>query len=454
MKEHKIAYIYSNDTHYGLHKYTATTKAKAVNGPAKYIHTSRGYKSRAEASQTAEHAIPIKGTDLKLPLALWATPMGYYDTSDACLDKVEGVLQALLCTDADIFYVNDKTVLRAIKDWIPLWLTNNFTNNEGVEVKHKEVWQKIAKKGETGDITIQFLNDEHPGMVKAKFICNLDTLIKDRSSKITPYTPNYWTNPILRDPLLAFSHTCFNSFTHKRGTYFLADVNDSIYDIGKRANYVGYSIVILNKPCSYMENLYYNIWKKITGDMIGWASMDRLFNKDITRDVQAHNNVIYQKSQYRLEQHFAGDDLMVIGEIKPIGLLRSGFDTYASLKRILKLCMDGGINEFDAVGLDRAIALNINHLLKDGKKLLKSLPVGTAHLKLPNPINHDKDMIVKLGKSMPNRNKLAALARAGANFWLIHWNESNTLIRYAIYIETPNGSAIYSNFYTDIIIKP
>lgn len=429
MNNNMVAYVYANETHYGVHKYNFQETEKAFNGPAKYVHTSTGYGMRADGD--------------------WVEPINYYDESDTCEDSISGVLAGIISANSEIVYVAHPTVLRAHRDWLPNWIKNDFKTTDGKDIKCKKLWMELHKV--LPDVKLKPIIESDPGYVHAMLICNLYTELSNERDDIIPYTPKYWVNAIPRDPLLAFNQLCFNTHTHQPGTYLIADVKASIYDVGRQANFVGYSIVIMNEPDKYIEHMYDSVSGNLNTDVLGHVSLDRLFNKDITRDVIKYGDVIVQPSGHRNDYNFVGDGSLLIGEVKPAGLMRLGLENFARIYKILMLCKD--VNELETVGLVNLRSVCITDLIRDGKKLLKSLPVGTSHIKLPHPLDHSKEYIYKLGKSLPNRNKLAALSRVSANFYLVHWESSENMVRFAIYVETPTGKAIYCNYYTDIIVK-
>ena len=172
----------------------------------------------------------------------------------------------------------------------------------------------------------------------------------------------------------------------------------------------------------------------------------------MTRDIQQYGQIIFQPRTDRHDYNFIGDDDLLIGEVKPVGLLMRGFQHFKTLLGVLAIC-DTSVNELQPSGRMHVVSVNINSYIKDGKKLVDSLPVGTKTISLPHPLDHSKSMIYKLGKSLPNRNKLASLVRSNANFYLVHWEETVNITRYAVYITTESGSAIYCNYYTDLLIK-
>lgn len=429
MEENTVAYVHSNDTHFGIHQYDYESSNIPYNGPAKYVHGKLGYVPRANND--------------------WVKPKSYCDSTGTCNSKVGGILTAILEINSPVIYTTNMTLLRAMREWLPLWRTNDYTKKDKTPILDRVLWMAVDQKIQDG-VQILLIIDTDPGYLHATLLCNLHALLNDTHTKATPYAKEYWNNAIPRNPLLAYGQLCFNSHTRKSGLYLVADVRDSIYDVGKRASYVGYSVVSLNKPDPYIETMCDSLEKDISTDVIGWASLDRLFNKNITRDVKKYKNVLWQPTAERFDYHFVGDEALLIGEVKPVGLLRTGLDNFTVLARILQQCEE--TSEIEPVGMNQLTSVRITEKIRDGKKIVKELPVGTTHITLPHPADHSKDHIYKLGKSLPNRNKLAALARVEANFYLVHWLAAKKTLRHAVYVETRDGNALYSNFYTDVII--
>ena len=454
---------YLGRTGYGVHGYLADVSEKPIAGPPLHLVTTDGYILRKELSEDTIHLNPSSYIDV----TSYSTKSIENNRAelDAAVHAFElgvslGVYHLKIFTDSN--YVKDGILTN-----LDVWKSKGWKTSSNGELANVDLWKRLDSLLDNlkGEYDLDWLKS-HSGYIgneRADMLAGVGTSLNTFKEKPLTLFNNdiklYWKDTVARDPLLAFKNLCFITSKDyiEDGMYHMMDSEKSIYNIGKKSNITAYSVVHLNTPDPTITTLMDRVIEdSVDEGSIVTVQIDIAFHKQIVKDISQYRSHALRSPSDRLDYNTISGKKQVVMEVRPANLVMRGLSYTNMLKGILNKYRAGNVTT-DITATKKLIIEDITESIytttkAGGYKLHAHIQKGNKVVALPCPRKPNKKIKYVLGNDLPNKLRLNHLAKIKPVVYLASWIATDGVLRYAIIIDTPTGTGIYSNVMTNIVL--
>lgn len=478
MAKHAVFYtdgsarpVYSNTFKigWGIHGYLYDTVATKPTSANEYVLTTLGYIKKTAVTAECSLIEPLQYVD------------AFGSQEDAATNNVAELLAVLnglekaleLKLESILIFTDSEYVRKGITEWMPKWLTNNWTRPDGQLIANDLLWKTIHLKlreleSNKTSFSIQWIkaHDDKLGNVQADLLASVGCNYSFSGEAVIRFDlsdpKGYWMSDVDRHPLLNFNRVYFNSLEQYNtpGHYYQADPGGNDFIIGKRLPETGYSVLRLNNADPIIEAVkqkQYHISRNMNA--IFMIKIDNTHHKVIHPYIATHGH--HALSRYRKNNNliFIDDrNTPITTEINPTGLSLRAIDSFNTLEEILDTALsiltDPTLQGSDIFKIQCQDITDVFYDMSGKKTLLKG-EYGVGHSAMYLDIQRDaKDVKIPyvLGTDCPSRNNLKRLESMQPKMTLITFSENDKSFSYATLIHCEDAVGIWSNYYASKVL--
>lgn len=467
---------------WGLHGYLYTTEpSKKGAGQADNYLTDLGYIRKVEVDDMAQ--------------INQVTPIHYVDGFGSYQQEVTNniaeltsAIQALAhavnyAEVVDVLILADSEyVLKGITEYMPIWLSNNFTRRDGEPVANQGLWRDFVKVRDQliqrgVNVRFDWVKGHDPeqrflGNTIADRLATLGVMASKRqvhfNQLMVSEADGYWKYDAEKHPMLTNRRCYFNTISPKRvpGEYYLGEHGTDDELCGKRMSDGTFSVVRLAQPDQAIEQFFSMTEKMAQGrDALMMIRLEQLFRPMTHKEITNYGEVaVVQPQKQRLDLNDLGDE-PVSREFNPPRLaLRVVLSMDELAVRLDQyLAGDKAVTVTDLTPILYETVTKSKKVKGGGEEvthhqvLRPEFVVGYAALAVE--ANYEVEGVQKtapvtltLGIDSPDRNALKRLETMSPKVSLISWLESPTAFRYATVVEAGEDKGIWAGVYSNLRI--
>ena len=372
-------------------------------------------------------------------------------------------------------YTDSEYTVNATTKWIKQWIKHGWIKQDGSPVSNSDLLKELAKELEelkTKDIVFNISwvrgHNDVMGNVQADQLATIGSNRSLIGKAVVEATlsdvKGYWKADIDKHPFINFSRMYFNTLPEFNipGLYFQSNPTKDDLIIGKRLPATGYSVIKLKDPDKIIETIKSKHCKVTNGyNVVSMIKIDRVYHTSIYPYLDQYGDCALYKDRKNFNLNSV-DRKAIAVEVNPTGLSLRAIEAFNFLEETLAKYINhrheqGELAVFtDYFDITDQFYNYETKLVKKEERIICSLKpeITTAQTEMILNItyrDHLKTLRVpiEMGLDMLPRNNLKKLEEHSPKIFLVTWQETPTVIRYATIIDSDIGVGLWSNYFSD-----
>lgn len=476
MKDHKVVLYIDGSSRpnpgksgWGAHGYSYIDIVPNIRKLNDQYLTPTGYYNKKDTNEETTYVAPIQYYDFCVYENECTTNNGaelhaFYRSLK--FFQQHDISDILIYTDSE--YVN-----RGIKEYINIWIKNNWVRQDGQSILMAHVWKEILEiledfRNRNIAFRIEWIKGhaDSYGNIIADKLASIAALkgyrVNEYESYVVTPAEGYGKEEIPKHPFICFRRMYFSSSTclPDAGRYFIANpASNDDDDIGRKISEAAYAVILNEDPDPVLE-IVKRRQREISDNFTKTVMLrlDRLYDRNVYPYIAMYGeDCLMRSNQYTGNLDFV-DDKNITHEMLPPGLTPRAMSIFSVLETLLlqyknnSLLQDHYAVDITDVFYDIKPTKNgFRHILKP------EYGVGYKSTEIKLTINHEgRDHALSfpllLGGDILPRNNLKKLEDSNPKIKIVIWAESSRVFQYATITEVDGAIGIWSNYHSSKIL--
>lgn len=361
---------------------------------------------------------------------------------------------------------DSEQVIKASKDWINIWKSNNWIKSDGMPVANRDHWERLdssvqALRDKGTEVTFRWVrgHDGNDGNERADQYATMGVLNsidgKVRDEIDLQAADGYWSQSHDRNRLITHRALYFISRedTIVPGEYYMGNHGKHDELLAKRAADGCYAYVKVKEPDPVIEMARMKQIKVCEGnEHIFILKLTKLLSNEVYNDMMKWGDVcLYRKNNNPRQRGYLNlyylDKEVVTEQLNPPLIAIRAIESVNVLKGLLMAWQssDPSISSTDVTDQFYELDDKKNNRLKE----IYGPGFTSTKLKALNFTGQHDEVEITLGIDAPERNTLKRLEKECPKLTVITWKESAEMYRYATIIQCGEDVGIWAGMYSN-----
>lgn len=439
----------------GVHGYTWAYPSEKEKTPS-IIHTPIGYKTK-ETVGNLDPVMPVNYIDSVEPIKLPTT------NNRAELMALILGLTYLVETGIKKAYVllDSQYALLGYMERMEKWAKRGWSGRDGEPIPNVDLWKSLLELKSTlakVEITVGMewveahaknRGNEDADKLARKGSIGASNGAKSKGFK-SSFTKDYWNFSISHNRLLEknFLYLSVGTAAVEDNVYFQSShyPGFTMDLLGKPSPDTGYSVIALKEKDPAIAHLHTLLidYEKAQWPKVFSVRLDNVFRSSNIGDLMENGLDYFQNTGPNT--HLVDIGKQTIAELlMPPKIAYRAADAFSAMKTTLANLLDGTeVRDQFRFRITERIYEDIVEPKKSARTLLSTITNSTETIAVPVEFRgKEVELDLVVGKDLPTRNTLSAIAKEWAEVEVILWVESDYAFRYATLVQTRTGAGLW-----------